>query len=451
LSKLSSFSESIAALATPPGKGAVGVVKVSGSNIQTLIRGILGFQPDPRSAYKCTFIDCDNSVIDSGIAIYFPAPHSYTGEHILELQGHGGIVVMDMLLKRLCHLGARMARPGEFTERAFLNNKIDLTQAEAIADLIESDTETAARCAQRSMQGEFSKRINSLKEILVDVRMYIEASIDFVDEDIDFLSSGNIDNRLQKLRTTIALLKKTTQKGCLLRNGMSVVIAGRPNAGKSSLLNFLAGKDAAIVTEWEGTTRDVLRETIQIDGMPLHIIDTAGLRQTENPIEKEGIKRAYNEIENADQLLYIVDSAVPNDDSKLLTSFPNSIKVTKIINKIDLTGIEPKCVNTSGYTEIFMSIKYDKGTDLLLEHLKQIVGLDQNTEAVFTARRRHLDALDETENYILSAINALEQHHQCEFLAEDLRLAQNMLSEITGEFTSDDLLGEIFSGFCIGK
>ena len=292
MSELSLNTETIVALATPPGKGAVGIVKVSGSNLQNLMQDILGFLPDPRCAHKCSFIECDNTVIDSGIAIYFPSPHSYTGEHVLELQGHGGIVVMDMLLKRLCTLGARMARPGEFTERAFLNNKLDLTQAEGIADLIESDTEKAARCAQQSMQGEFSKRIKSIKDILVDLRMYIEASIDFIDEDIDFLSDGNIEKRLHELLSNIGSLKKTAQKGCLLRNGMTIVIAGRPNAGKSSLLNFLAGNETAIVTEWEGTTRDVLRETIQIDGMPLHIIDTAGLRQTENPIEKEGIKRA---------------------------------------------------------------------------------------------------------------------------------------------------------------
>ena len=429
----------------------MGIVKVSGSNIQSLMQGILGFLPNPRSAHRSSFIDCDNSVIDSGIAIYFPAPHSYTGEHVLELQGHGGIVVMDMLLKRLCGLGARMARPGEFTERAFLNNKLDLTQAEAIADLIESDTEKAARCAQQSMQGEFSKRIKAIKDVLVNIRMYIEASIDFVDEDIDFLSDGNIEKRLHELLSNIASLKKTAQKGCLLRNGMTIVIAGRPNAGKSSLLNFLSGNETAIVTEWEGTTRDVLRETIQIDGMPLHIIDTAGLRQTENQIEKEGMKRAYKEIEKADRLLYIVDSAIPSDDVKLFETFPNSLKITKIFNKIDLTGIKPKRVDTSEFTEIFMSIKYDQGTDLLIDHLKQCVGFDQNTEAVFTARRRHLVALDETENYIHNAVNTLGQNIQCELLAEDLRLAQNTLSTITGEFTSDDLLGEIFSGFCIGK
>lgn len=451
LSETPFHTDTIVALATPPAKGAIGIVRVSGSNVQELMKGILGFSPTPREACLAPFLEHDGSVIDTGIAIYFPAPRSYTGEDILELQGHGGIVVMDMLLRRLVSLGARMARPGEFTERAFLNNKIDLAQAEAIADLIESGTEKAARCAQRSMQGEFSKRINVLKDLLIELRMYTEASIDFVGEDIDFLSEGNIADRLQGLLTNIESVGKTARQGHLLRDGMTIVIAGRPNAGKSSLLNVLAGKETAIVTEWEGTTRDVLRESIQIDGMPLHIIDTAGLRETEDQIEKVGIERAYGEINNADRVLFIIDDSNPANEQELPASFPTNIKVTKVFNKIDLTGTEPKLLETRNGTEISISVTEGKGLDLLVKHLKQCVGYNQDTEAVFIARRRHLEALQQAEIYVHNAITALQQNYGCEILAEELRLAQNAVSEVTGEFTSEDLLGQIFSGFCIGK
>ena len=389
-------------------------------------------------------------MIDSGISLYFPAPASYTGEDILELQGHGGSVVLDMLLRRVLSLGARLANPGEFTERAFLNNKLDLAQAEAVADLIESSTEQSVRSAQKSMQGVFSQHVNDLVTELTELRIYVEAAIDFVDEEIDFLTDGVVENRIIRLLQSIQLIQKTAQQGRLLRDGMTVVLAGKPNAGKSSLLNALAGHEAAIVTDIAGTTRDVLRERIQLDGMPLHIIDTAGLRESDNSIEKEGIRRAHEEIRKADKILLLIDAREPETDD-LLKTLPAHIDITKVYNKIDLLSLEPEIKQTDDGYSCYLSIKTGEGMDLLKQHLKQSVGFNEATDNVFIARRRHIEALRKGHDYVASALNQLQVSQAGELVAEDLRQAQMSLAEITGQFTSDDLLGKIFSSFCIGK
>ncbi|MEN8260869.1 MAG: tRNA uridine-5-carboxymethylaminomethyl(34) synthesis GTPase MnmE, partial [Pseudomonadota bacterium] len=363
----------------------------------------------------------------------------------------GGPVVMDMLLRRVLSLGARLARPGEFTERAFLNDKLDLAQAEAIADLIEASTEQSARSAQRSLQGLFSNQIHQLVEELIQLRLYVEAAIDFVEEEIDFLSDGDVEGRITDLLETIGKTCKTARQGCLLREGMAVVIAGRPNAGKSSLLNRLAGYEAAIVTDIEGTTRDVLRERIQIDGMPLHVIDTAGLRESDDPVEREGVRRARDAMQSADRILLLIDDRTGSEDSAQLIDLPHHIGITKIFNKIDLTGRESGIKETPEGTEIRLSVKTDAGLDLLYRHLKQCMGYEGEKEDVFIARHRHIEALERAGASVESALRQLRQSRAGELVAEDLRQAQNSLSEITGEFTTDDLLGRIFSSFCIGK
>jgi tRNA modification GTPase len=443
-------SDTIAAVATPHGNGGIGIIRISGRDAATISKQLIPKKLLPRQALFSQFLDTDGSVLDSGIAIYFPAPHSYTGENVLELQGHGGSVILDMILRRVLALGARMANPGEFTERAFLNNKLDLAQAEAVADLIESSTEQSVRSAQKSMQGVFSERINELLEDLVELRIYIEAAIDFVDEEIDFLGDGAVENRINKILQKIIQIKKTAIQGRLLKEGMTVVLAGRPNAGKSSLLNILAGHEAAIVTDIEGTTRDVLRERIQIDGMPLHIIDTAGLRDSDHAIEKEGVRRAHDEISKADRVLLVIDAQQPEDTfiAKLL---PENIKVTRIYNKIDLLDIEPKIVESEQGTHIYVSIKNKKGLDLLTNHLKACMGFNAEAEDVFISRRRHIEAIERAADSVENAISQLVTNQAGELVAEDLRQAQNSLSEITGKFTSDDLLGKIFSSFCVGK
>jgi tRNA modification GTPase len=383
--------------------------------------------------------------------LYFPAPRSFTGEDVLELQGHGSPVALDLLLQRLLKLGVRLARPGEFSERAFLNDKIDLAQAEAIADLIDSSTAQAARSAQRSLQGEFSRLIDALVEELIQLRLYVEAAIDFVDEDIDFLAEGDIQHKLNDLTARLEQIQHSAKQGQVLRDGLTVVIAGKPNAGKSSLLNQLAGREAAIVTDIAGTTRDLLREYIQIDGMPLHIIDTAGLREGADVVEREGIRRAREAIAKADLVLLMIDDRHADDSEDWRAGLPESLPVVRVHNKIDLTGRLPGVSETSNGVEINLSVKTGAGLEDLRLHLKQCAGYDSGAGEVFIARRRHLDALSRAHAAIANGLKQLLGPRAPELLAEDLRLAQYALSEITGEFTPDDLLGRIFSSFCIGK
>jgi tRNA modification GTPase len=442
--------DTIAAIATPSGNGGVGVIRISGNLVEYAMHSLLNKTLTPRLATYSHFLDADGSIIDSGIAVYFPNPHSYTGEDTLELQGHGGTVVLNMLLRRVLSLGIRLAKAGEFTERAFLNNKLDLAQAEAVADLITSSTEHAVRSAQKSMQGVFSQQIKQLVEELTELRIYVEAAIDFVDEEIDFLSDGVVENRLTQLLERIAQIQNIAKQGRLLHDGMTIVLAGKPNAGKSSLLNALAGHEAAIVTDIAGTTRDVLRERIQLDGMPLHIIDTAGLHDSADAIEQEGIRRARAEIEKADHILLLID-ARETEDPELLASLPSHIKLTKIYNKIDLLGISPSIQQHGQHSQLYLSIKTGAGLDLLTEHLKKSMDFHSDIENVFVARTRHLEALKQGYEYVSNALNQLQTSIAGELVAEDLRLAQHSLAEITGEFSSDDLLGRIFSSFCIGK
>jgi tRNA modification GTPase len=442
--------DTIAAVATPPGNGGVGIIRISGPKVPEIALNFSNIQPVPRQAHYLNFTDVDGSTIDSGILLYFPAPASYTGEHVLELQGHGGAVVLNMLLKRVINLGARIARPGEFTERAFINGKLDLAQAEAVADLIASSTEQSVRSAQKSMQGIFSSQINALVDELIELRVYVEAAIDFVDEEIDFLSDGIVENRIIKLVQALDKILATAEQGRLLRDGMTVVLAGKPNAGKSSLLNALAGHEAAIVTEVAGTTRDVLKERIQIDGMPLHIVDTAGLRDSDNIIEQEGIRRAREEIKKADIILVISDIR-DSEDQSLDVILADQKNTVKIINKIDLQGKQPELINKPEGISIYLSAKKDLGLDLLKQVLKQTMGFKDNSEDVFIARTRHIDALTQARLAIQIALEQLQNNQAGELVAEDLRQAQNQLAEITGKVSSDDLLGHIFSSFCIGK
>lgn len=444
--------DTIAAVATPPGLGGVGIVRVSGPAVPRIADAILQRTLKPRYATFSRFLDQRQEVIDQGIALYFPAPHSFTGEHVLELQGHGGPVVMDLLLRRTLECGARPARAGEFSQRAFLNNRLDLAQAEAIADLIESGTAAAARLAMRSLEGEFSHRIHALVESLTRLRMFVEAAIDFPEEEIDFLSDGKVSTDLQKIIDQLTLVEENARVGRLLRDGMTLVIAGRPNAGKSSLLNALAGRDSAIVTELPGTTRDLLREYIQLDGMPLHLIDTAGLRDSRDPVEQEGVRRAREQIEKADRVLWIFDDAEdPGHDAVDRSSLPPGLPLTLVRNKIDLTGRPAAIRDSAGETEVAVSARNGAGLQLLRRHLKQKMGYQDSQQGEFIARRRHLDALRRASECLLAGQQALLANYSGELLAEDLRQAQNVLGEITGEFGSDELLGRIFAGFCIGK
>jgi tRNA modification GTPase len=446
-------TDTIAAIATPPGRGGVGMVRVSGTLVPTIANQLLGDLPEPRRAALRTFRDAAGEMLDSGLALYFPAPNSFTGEDVLELHGHGGPVVMDMLLARVLSLGARNAQPGEFTQRAFLNDKLDLTQAEAIADLIDSGSSQAARAALRSLQGEFSLAVHSLTEAVTETRMHVEAAIDFPEEEVDFLA----DNVLRaRINATIDLCEQITakaQQGALLRDGMTVVIAGRPNAGKSSLLNRLAGYEAAIVTDIPGTTRDVLRERIHIDGMPLHIADTAGLREDADIVEAEGIRRARNEMTRADRILYVIDATRTLDDEIMhaeLSALPQDIPVSVILNKIDLANRASR-YEQSRPPRLHVSATTGEGIDLLREHLKECMGFQGAGTGTISARRRHLDALDRANAHLNEAQRQLLERRAGELMAEELRQAQQCLAEITGEFTPDDLLGRIFTTFCIGK
>jgi len=443
----------IAAQATPPGNAGVGIIRVSGHNLADITHRLLGKTPSPRVAEYLPFLDNNKTVIDIGLAIYFPGPNSFTGEDVLELHGHGGQVIMDVLLKRVVSSGARIAAPGEFSYRAFMNDKIDLAQAEAISDLINASTEEAARSAIRSLKGDFSKKIDELLKQLIHTRMYVESAIDFPEEEIDFLGDGELDKLMKALVDNLAQIFSVAKQGCVLNEGMSVVIAGQPNAGKSSLLNQLAGYDVAIVTDIAGTTRDVLKESINIDGMPLHIIDTAGLREDADTVEKEGIKRAWKEIESANHIILVVDysKGKTNKDQQILEQLPKHLPVTIVYNKIDLREKKPQIIKTDTNAEVYLSAKHADGLRLLLEHLKLSMGYQGNSDGLFIARHRHLDALARAQAFVADGYSQFSSHMAGELLAEDLRQAQMSLNEITGTFDNEDLLGEIFSSFCIGK
>ena len=441
-------NDTIAAIATPSGQGGVGIIRISGNKAPEIAEIISGLCPAPRYVHYGMFTGANKTTIDSGLTLYFKKPFSFTGEDVVELHAHGGPVVLDILLKEILQYGVRPACAGEFTERAFLNDKIDLAQAEAIADLIAADSEQAARAAMRSLQGEFSAIIHQLVEELTQLRIYVESALDFPEEEIDFLADDAIANKLIVVKQKLSAVKKSAQQGRLLKEGMTVVIAGKPNAGKSSLLNQLAGQESAIVTEIPGTTRDILREHIQIDGLPLHIIDTAGLRDSDDIVEQEGVKRAKQMIEKADRILFVVD--IKDNDKTVLETLPKSIGITTIVNKIDTENRSSEIIENQN-TKIYLSAKTGDGIDLLKQHLKNCMGYQQKTEGQFIARRRHLDAIDKTEQHLKIADKNLHQLKAGELLAEELRLAQEELSSITGEFSSDDLLGRIFSDFCIGK
>lgn len=449
-------TDTIAAIATAPGRGGVGIIRVSGPKAKDIAQAIFRQSLTPRHAHYGNFHAADDRILDQGLAIYFPAPNSFTGEEVLELQGHGGPVILDLLLREITRLGVRLARPGEFSERAFLNDKLDLAQAEAIADLIDASSEQAARNALHSLQGVFSKHIHELVEALIQLRIYVEAAIDFPEEEIDFLSDGHVASQLAAIDQKLETVFQQARQGVLVREGMRVVIAGRPNAGKSSLLNALSGRESAIVTAIEGTTRDLLREQIHIDGMPLHITDTAGLRESPDEVEQIGIARAWEEIRQADRILLLVDGrTTPETDPlkiwpEFVAQLPDPSRLTLVRNKADLTG------ETTGFVPgndqvVVISAAAGEGIDALKQHLKTQMGYQQAGEGGFTARRRHLDALERAKGFIDSGKAQLQGMAAGELLAEDLRAAQNALSEITGEFTTDDLLGRIFSSFCIGK
>ena len=458
-----STPDTIVAVASAAGRGAVGVIRVSGPRVPQIAADILGGLPAPRRARFSSFLDAQGGSVDQGLALYFPAPASYTGEHVLELQGHGGALVVDMVLKRLLELGCRMARPGEFSERAFLNGKIDIAQAEAIADLIDAGTTAAARAAVRSLQGEFSARVDDLKTRITELRAYVEAAIDFPDEEIDFLSDKALSERLAAVFAAFDSITAAARQGALLREGLHVVIAGKPNAGKSSLLNKLAGDEVAIVTDVPGTTRDVLRQQVHLDGLPLNLADTAGLRAVADVVEAEGVRRARSEIARADRVLYVVDACLTDKDhdedaaqnpapwAAELEQLPAGIPVTLVFNKIDLIGAHARLDETADPPKVFLSARTGSGLDLLRSHLKAAAGYADIEFGAFSARRRHLDALSRARQHAQAAADTLSTSRAFELFAEDLRLAQHALGEITGEFTSEDLLGEIFGSFCIGK
>ncbi|EIJ67358.1 tRNA uridine-5-carboxymethylaminomethyl(34) synthesis GTPase MnmE [Pasteurella bettyae] len=450
--------ETIVAQATPIGRGGVGILRVSGPLSTLVAQAVVGKELKPRMANYLPFKDEDGTILDQGIALFFKGPNSFTGEDVVEFQGHGGQIVLDLLLKRILQVkGVRLARPGEFSEQAFLNDKLDLAQAEAIADLIDATSEQAARSALKSLQGEFSHKVHELVDAVIYLRTYVEAAIDFPDEEIDFLADGKIEGHLKDIIEQLDRVRLEAKQGSILREGMKVVIAGRPNAGKSSLLNALAGREAAIVTDIAGTTRDVLREHIHIDGMPLHIIDTAGLRDATDEVERIGITRAWNEIEQADRVILMLDSTDSDSQnleqakSEFLSKLPKNIPVTIVRNKSDLSGEVEKLTEQEGFTVISLSAHTQQGMDLLREHLKQSMGYQTSSEGGFLARRRHLEALAHAAKHLQIGYMQLTQFHAGELLAEELRMVQDNLSKITGKFTSDDLLGNIFSSFCIGK
>ncbi|MES2503006.1 MAG: tRNA uridine-5-carboxymethylaminomethyl(34) synthesis GTPase MnmE [Pseudomonadota bacterium] len=443
-------NDTIAAIATASGAGGIGVVRVSGGLSQSIAANILGACPAPRHAAYLPFYDANHQLIDRGIAIYYQNPHSYTGEDVLELQAHGGTALMQLLLARCIQLGARQAEPGEFTKRAYLNDKIDLAQAEAVADVINATTVEAAKSAVRSLSGEFSNSINQVLAKLINLRMYVEACLDFPEEEIDFISQGKVAEKLAAIVLELKTVFAKAKQGSLLREGMHIVLVGQPNVGKSSLMNQLSGEEVAIVTPIAGTTRDSIKSLIQINGLPLHIIDTAGLRDTEDEVEKIGIARTYQALQNAQVALLLVDAAhgIGETEKIVLNRLPQGISKIWVHNKIDASSDSAKIAQISDETHIYLSAKTGEGVDLLKQHLLQIAGYQQNAEGVFMARARHLNALEQVDYHLN---NAASQINAAELVAEELKLAQESLSSITGEFTPDDLLGEIFSKFCIGK
>ncbi len=461
-------TDTIAAIATPPGRGGVGIVRISGPKALTIGEKICRQSLKNRYAHFSEFIDSNDEALDEGLAIYFQNPNSFTGEDVVELQGHGGPVILDCLLRETLNLGARPANPGEFSERAFLNDKLDLTQAEAIADLIDASSEQAARNAVRSLQGNFSKQIHQLEEQLIQLRIYVEAAIDFPEEEIDFLTDGKVATDLKNTLQQLQSVFNTAKQGVILQEGMSVVIAGRPNAGKSSLLNALSGRDSAIVTDIAGTTRDVLREYIQLDGLPVHIIDTAGLRDAPDEVERIGIERAWKEIEQADKVILVVDATTTDNFDphtiwpEFVDRLPEGMPITVVANKADLSGhtiglhngglqVTEASQNKEQTPVIHISAKSGEGLAQLESHLKQAMGYQGATEGGFTARRRHIQALEQALQLLKTGEEQLLGSGAGELLAEDLRQAQQFLGEITGEFSADELLGRIFSSFCIGK
>ena len=444
--------DTIVAVATAPGAGGIGIVRLSGPAAAHVGLAITGEHLSPRHAHFCSFHDSQQQLLDSGIALFFPGPNSFTGEDVLELQAHGGPVILDLLLRECIRLGARQAEPGEFSQRAYLNDKIDLTQAEAIADLINSKTERAALNATRSLQGDFSKEIQTLVEKVTGLRILVEAAIDFPEEEIDFIKNEQVDSKLLSIIDSFESVETRARQGSVIQEGMKLVIAGKPNAGKSSLLNVLCGQDTAIVTPVEGTTRDVLKELIHLDGMPLHIVDTAGLRDSGDEVEREGIRRAWNEIESADHVLLVVDAtASSRDDDQRLPGVGRDIPVTVVMNKCDLTEQPGGIDGTPEAVTIHLSAKTGEGVELLRQHLKDCGGLSDSGDGHYSARRRHLLNLEEAKQHLINGQTQLRDMGAGELLAEDLRMCQTILGYITGAVSNDHLLGEIFSSFCIGK
>jgi tRNA modification GTPase len=444
--------DTIFAVATPPGMGGVGILRVSGPGARDIARAVTGREPEPRRARHGPFLAGDGAVIDTGIALFFAGPRSFTGEDVLELQGHGSPVVLNMLGRRLAELGARLARPGEFSERAFLNDRLDLAQAEAIADLIAAETDTAARAAQRSLEGVFSDRVREVQAALTELRVFVEAALDFPDEEIDFIAESDVAERLERIGESLEALLGDARQGRVLRDGITVAIIGKPNAGKSSLLNALSGRDAAIVTDIPGTTRDVLRETVSLDGLPVHVADTAGIREAADQVEAEGVRRARAALRSADIVLLVVDASDSDvTDPDLRREVPDGTPCIEVRNKIDLTGQAPSTDEKA--LRVYLSAATGAGMDGLVRLVRHVAGLagPAGSEGVFSARARHIDALRRTGERLRAGREQLVEFGSAETLAEELRLAQKALGEITGEFLPDDLLGAIFSSFCIGK
>jgi tRNA modification GTPase len=444
-------TDTIAAIATPPGAGGVGIVRVSGPKARAIAQGLTGRNPQPRKVYFSAFRDKGHAILDRGLSIFFTAPKSFTGEDVLELQAHGSPVVLSLILQRACELGARPARAGEFSERAFLNGKLDLIQAEAVADLIAAGSEASARAALRSLEGDFSRSVHALFEALVNLRAWLEAALDFPEEEIDFLSAPQLSDGLRRLDAQLADLLAATRRGVVLRDGLHVVIVGRPNAGKSSLLNALAQSERAIVTDIAGTTRDVLREAVDLDGIALMLADTAGLRESADVVEAEGMRRARAELARADVATLVTESAHVESDLALLDACaPGAVRIV-VHNKIDLSGETTRAATlANGEIHVWLSARTGDGLPMLREELKRLAGQGEGTQGAFSARTRHVQALEAVAMHLRAAKEQLE-HRTGELAAEELRQAQQALGEVTGQFTSDDLLGKIFSTFCIGK